>query len=40
MGKLDSKFQENFYSKFIKVTIISCVAVTVLLFLLWFFLIF
>ena len=31
MAKLDSKFQENFYSKFIKFTIISCIAVTILL---------
>ncbi|RPG14452.1 MAG: aa3-type cytochrome c oxidase subunit IV [Pelagibacteraceae bacterium TMED195] len=40
MAKLNSKFQENFYSRFIKFTIISCIAVTILLFLLWFFLIF
>ena len=32
MAKIDSKFQESFYSKFIKFTIISCVVVTVLLF--------
>ena len=28
MAKIDSKTHENFYSKFIKITIVSCVLVT------------
>ena len=36
MSKIDSKTHENFYSKFIKITIVSCVLVTLLLALLWF----
>ena len=39
MSKIDSKTHENFYSKFIKITIVSCILVTLLLALLWFFLI-
>ena len=39
MTKIDSKVQESFYAKFIKITVISCISVTILLFLLWFFLI-
>ena len=28
MSKIDSKTHENFYSKFIKITIVSCILVT------------
>jgi len=39
MTKFDGKEHEAFFAKFMKFTIYSCVAVTILLFLLWLFLI-
>ncbi len=39
MDKPNSKSQEDFFARFIKFTIWSCVAVTILLAALWFFLI-
>ena len=39
MEKPNSKSHEDFFTKFVKFTIWSCVIVTVLLAVLWFFLI-
>ena len=39
MEKPNSKSHEDFFTKFVKFTIWSCVLVTVLLAVLWFFLI-
>lgn len=40
MEKVNSKEHESFYKKFLKFSIISSVLVTILLVLLWFFLIY
>ncbi len=40
MEKVNSKQHESFYNKFIKFSIISSVIITILLVLLWFFLIY
>ncbi len=40
MGKLDGKEHEEFFSKFMKATIITSVLVIILLAVLWFFLIY
>ncbi len=39
MEKPNSKSHEDFFAKFVKFTIWSCIIVTVLLAILWFFLI-
>ena len=39
MDKNEGKKQEDFFNKFIKWTVISCLSLTLLLFVLWFFLI-
>ena len=39
MDKNQGKKQEDFFNKFIKWTLISCLSLTFLLFVLWFFLI-
>ena len=39
MEKPNSKSHEDFFAKFVKFTIWSCILVTVLLAILWFFLI-
>ncbi len=39
VDKVNSKKHEQFFSKFIKWTVVSCISITALLFVLWFFLI-
>ncbi len=39
MKKNEGKKHEDFYNRFIKWTVISCLSLTLLLFVLWFFLI-
>ncbi len=40
MGKFDSKEHQEFFAKFMKVSIITTILVMILLALLWFFLIY
>ncbi len=40
MGKFDGKDHEEFFAKFMKISIISTVLLIIVLFLLWYFLIY
>ncbi len=40
MGKFDGKDHEEFFAKFMKISIITSILVIILLFVLWYFLIY